>query len=169
MIEEARTSRFTLRRLWEERAQCYSIEQEEAGADAKSTACIKATYYYQLITMRFGMNHRHDLLLLLLTSLALCMVLSFELSPPQGNAAPNPSPALSPNVTVVNTPGVHVLNTPTVRVQERNWKYQAVIVPKAFPGTSEWNEFVERLNGYGQQGWELVNIVESVALMKKPT
>lgn len=115
------------------------------------------------------MNHRHDILLLLLISLAVYVVLSFELALPQGTAAPSPSPALSPNVTVVNTPGVHVLNIPTVRIQERNWKYQAVIVPKAFPGTAEWNEFIERLNGYGQQGWELVNIVESVALMKKST
>lgn len=105
------------------------------------------------------MNHRHGILLLVLSSMAICFVLAFEFDLPQGVAAP-PSPSAVPA-------NVNVVNTPTVRILERNWQYQAVIIPKAFPGTPEWNEFIDRLNGHGQQGWELVNIVESVALMKK--
>ncbi len=114
------------------------------------------------------MNHRRNILLLVLTGVAICAVFAFEFTAAQGVAAPAPPPAVPSNVNVVNAPGVHVLNSPTVRVQERNWQYRAEVIPKAFPGTPEWNQFVERLNGYGQQGWELVNIVESVALMKKP-
>ena len=115
------------------------------------------------------MNHRRLIFVLALSGIAICSVLAFERPVPQGIAAPGPSPipALPSNVNVVNAPGVHVLNSPTVLVQERNWQYRAEVIPKAFPGTPEWNEFIARLNGYGQQGWELVNIVESVALMKK--
>jgi hypothetical protein len=113
------------------------------------------------------MNHRCNILLLVLSGVVICSVLAFEFTVAQGIAAPAAPPAVSPNVNVVNTPSVHVVNTPTVRVQEHNWQYRALIIPKAIPGTPEWNEFVERLNGYGREGWELVNIVESVALMKK--
>ena len=113
------------------------------------------------------MNYRRTILLLVLSGVALCAVLGLEFTAVQGIAAPVPPPALPSNVNVVNAPGVHVLNTPTVHVQERNWQYRALVIPKAIPGTPEWNEFVTRLNGYGQEGWELVNIVESVALMKK--
>ena len=117
------------------------------------------------------MHYRRRFLLCLLAGVAVSSILVFEWILPRdiGIAAPAPMspPAVSPNVNVVNTPTVHVVNTPTVRVQERNWQYRAEVIPKAFPGTPEWTEFVSRLNGYGQQGWELVNIVESVALMKK--
>jgi hypothetical protein len=113
------------------------------------------------------MNHRRNIMLLVLSGVAICPVLAFEFMVARGIAAPVPPPAVSSNVNVVNVPGVHVLNSPTVRVQERNWQYRALVIPKAIPGTPEWNQFVERLNGYGQEGWELVNIVESVALMKK--
>jgi hypothetical protein len=113
------------------------------------------------------MNYRRTILLLVLSGAAICSILVFEFTVAQGIAAPAPPPAVPSNVSIVNAPGVHVLNTPTVHVQERNWQYRAEVIPKAFPGTPEWSEFVARLNGYGQQGWELVNIVESVALMKK--
>jgi hypothetical protein len=113
------------------------------------------------------MNHRRNIVLLVLSGVAISSVLAFQLTGAQGIAAPASPPAVPSNVNVVNVPGVHVLNSPTVRVQERNWQYRAEVIPKAFPGTPEWTEFVVRLNGYGQQGWELVNIVESVALMKK--
>ena len=115
------------------------------------------------------MNYRRHIWLPVLAVIVVGFGLVVNLPPPQGIAAPPSPPAALPNVNVMNTPGVHVLNTPTVRVQERNWQYQAVVIPKAFPGTPEWNQFVERLNSFGQQGWELVNIVESVALMKKST
>ncbi|MGH7230787.1 MAG: hypothetical protein ACREJU_05430 [Nitrospiraceae bacterium] len=69
---------------------------------------------------------------------------------------------------MVNTPSVHVLNIPTVHVQERNWQYRVIVIPKAIPGTPEWNDFPGQLTASGQQGWELVNIVETVALLKKP-
>jgi hypothetical protein len=113
------------------------------------------------------MNHRRNILLSVLSGVAICSVLAFELTVAQGITAPVSPPAVPSNVNVVNVPGVHVLNSPTVLVQERNWQYRAEVIPKAFPGTPEWSEFVARLNGYGQQGWELVNIVGSVALMKK--
>jgi len=115
------------------------------------------------------MNYRRHIWLPVLAAIVMGFGLVVNLLPPQGIAAPPSPPAALPNVNVMNTPGVHVLNTPTVRVQERNWQYQAVVIPKAFHGTPEWNQFVERLNSFGQQGWELVNIVESVALMKKST
>src|SRR5690348_15042737 len=127
--------------------------------------------------MRFDMKHGHEMVLFLFAGIAICSVLVYELYVPQTLAAPAPAPApsaapsaapaVSPNVNVVNTPTVHVVNTPTVHIQERNWQYRAEVIPKAFPGTPEWADFVNRLNEYGQQGWELVNIVESVALMKK--
>jgi hypothetical protein len=113
------------------------------------------------------MNHRCNILLLVLSGVVICSALAFEFTVAQGIAAPAPPAAVPSNVNVINVPGVHVLNSPTVRVQERNWQYRALVIPKAIPGTPEWNQFVERLNGYGQEGWELVNIVESVALMKK--
>src|SRR5689334_10763832 len=120
--------------------------------------------------MRFDMRQRLKMVLFLFGGIAFCGVLVYEssLSPTLAAPAPAPAaaPAVSPNVNVVNTPTVHVVNTPTVHVQDRNWQYRAEVIPKAFPGTPEWTDFVNRLNGYGQQGWELVNIVESVALMK---
>jgi hypothetical protein len=122
-----------------------------------------------LFMMRFDMKHRQGIVLFVLGGMAAWSILAIELNLPHGIAAPAPAspPAVSPNVNVMNTPNVQVVNTPTVHVQERNWQYRAEVIPKAFPGTPEWSEFVARLNGYGQQGWELVNIVESVALMKK--
>lgn len=113
------------------------------------------------------MHHRRNILLLMLSGIALCSVLAFERPVAQVSAAPAAPPAGSPNVNVVNTPSVHVVNTPTVHVQEHNWQYRAEVIPKAFPGTPEWNDFITRLNGYGREGWELVNIVESVALLKR--
>ena len=113
------------------------------------------------------MTYRHDTLLFVLSGLSLCAVLVLEFGPSLGIAAPPSPPAVPPNVNVVNTPGVNVVNIPTVRVQDHNWQYLALVIPKAFPGTPEWNDFVGQLNGYGQQGWELVNIVETVAFLKK--
>lgn len=114
------------------------------------------------------MNSQHRIFLLVLSALALYGVLLYEFEVPHGNAASPLSAPVPSNVNVVNNPAVHVINTPTVQLQEHNWQYRAVIIPKAFPGTPEWNNFVEQLNGFGQQGWELVNIAESVALLKKP-
>lgn len=114
------------------------------------------------------MNNHQNVVLTILSGMILCiLLLQFEL--PRGNAALNAPPAAPSNVNVVNNPAVHVMNMPTVRIQEHNWQYRAVVIPKAFPGTPEWNNFVEQLNGLGQQGWELVNIAESVALLKKST
>lgn len=115
------------------------------------------------------MRHRREVLLFAFGGIAVYFIVVFAFSLSHGIAAPDPTspPAVLPNVNVVNTPTVHVGNIPTVQIQERNWQYRAEVIPKAFPGTPEWTEFVNRLNGYGHQGWELVNIVESVALMKK--
>jgi hypothetical protein len=110
------------------------------------------------------MNHRADSWGLLGAIIILTVVI-LELGP-KGMAAPPPQ-TLPPNVHVINTPDVNIANVPTVRIQGRNWQYVALVIPKAFPGTPEWNEFIAQLNNYGEQGWELVNIVETVALMKK--
>ena len=115
------------------------------------------------------MRHRREVLLFVFGGIAVYFIVVFAFSLSHGIAAPDATspPAVLPNVNVVNTPIVHVGNIPTVQIQERNWQYRAEVIPKAFPGTPEWTEFVNRLNGFGHQGWELVNIVESVALMKK--
>ena len=116
------------------------------------------------------MSHRRDILVFVLSGIVLSTIvaLAFDRSKSVAASPSAPSaPVVPPNVNVVNNPGVNVVNIPTVRVQDHNWQYLALVIPKAFPGTPEWNDFVERLNGYGQQGWELVNIVETVALMKK--
>ena len=88
-------------------------------------------------------------------------------APPSSPPAVPQSPAVPPNVNVINTPGVTVVNTPTVRIQEHSWQYRIIVIPKVFPGTPEWNDFLGQLTSAGQQGWELVNIVENTAFLKK--